>query len=54
MFKDLAENTGEGDRSVICSQCFITCFEDGADLGSTPLCGEFACFDRAFKDDLNN
>ena len=34
MFKDLAENTGEGDRSLICSQCFITFFEDGADLGS--------------------
>ena len=54
MFQDLAENTGEGDRSVICSQCFITFFEDGADLGSTPLCGEFACLDGAFKDDLNN
>ena len=29
-------------------------FEDGADFGSTPLCGEFACSDRAFKDVLNN
>ena len=54
MFKDLAENTGEGDPSVICSRCFITFFEDGADLGSTPFCGEFACLDGAFKDDLNN
>ena len=35
MFKDFAENTGEGDRSVICSRCFITFFEDEADLGST-------------------
>ena len=54
MFKDLAENTGEEDRSVICSQCFITFFEDGADLGLTPLCGEFACLDGAFKDYLIN
>ena len=33
---------------------FITFFVDGADLGSTPLCEEFACLDGAFKDDLNN
>ena len=52
MFRDFAENTGEVDRSVICSRCFITFFEDGADLGSTPLCREFACLDGAFKDDL--
>ena len=49
MFKDFAENTGEGDQSVICSRCFITFFEDRADLGSTPLCGEFACLDGAFN-----
>ena len=34
MFKDLAENTGEGDQSVICSRCFITFFEDRADLAA--------------------
>ena len=35
MFKDLAEITGEGDLSVICSRCLITFFEDGA-AGSLP------------------
>ena len=54
MFKDLAENTGEGDQSVICSRCFNTFFEDGADLGSTPLCRDFVGLDGAFKDDLND
>ena len=54
MFKDLAENTDKGDQSVICNRCFITFFEDGAGLSSTPLCGKFAGLDGVFKDDLNN
>ena len=52
MFKDLTGNTGEGDRSVICSRCFITFFEDVADLGTTRLCVEFAGLNGAFKNDL--
>ena len=52
VFKDLTENTGEGDRSVICSRCFITFFEDVADLGTTRLCVEFAGLNGAFKNDL--
>ena len=32
MFEDLAENTGEGDRSVVCSRRFVTFFEDQTDL----------------------
>ena len=54
MFEHLAENTGEGgDRSVACSQCFITFFEDGGNLGATPLCWVFTCVDRTLKDNLN-
>ena len=48
MFKDLTENTGEGDRSVICSRCFITFFEDVTDLGTTTLCVEFAGLNGAY------
>ena len=35
------EDTGERNRPVICRVCFVSFFEEGADLGLFPLCRNY-------------
>ena len=54
MFQDLAKDASKGCRTLVYSLRFVTLFEHWCYVSLTPFYGNFSCFDRSLKNDLDN